>query len=118
MSYPKDKDERDYCVLETIRRGIALQVRTMRQERGWTPEELARRTRLKPSTIEKIESGNYLMGKLSLYKRLAAVFDVALIAGFRPWSEAMTEEFVFNVASFDDDIALEDEASERDHADA
>lgn len=99
----RDKKDRDYYVAETIRKGVALQVRTMRRNRGWTQEQLGLKAGMPQPTISRIESGKYLLSRIDIYEKLAAAFDVAVIIRFSPFSEMLTENSLLDVQSFDED---------------
>jgi len=53
-------------------------VRTLRQQRGWTALELARRSRIHPSDISRIESGR-LAPYQPQVRRLARVLGVSAL---------------------------------------
>jgi HTH-type transcriptional regulator/antitoxin HipB len=81
-----DKEHRHLLVSATIKRGLAFQIRAMREARGWTQEELAERAGMKQERISLLENPDYGYYTLSTLKRLASVFDVALEAKFVPFS--------------------------------
>lgn len=58
-------------------------VREMRQQRGWSQQELGQRLGVSRQTIHSIESGRY-DPSLKLAFRISAVFDRPLDAIFRP----------------------------------
>ena len=64
----------EYAVIEKI---IA-----MRQERGWTQTELAKRLGTTQSALARVESGNF-NPKLEFLKKLASAFDSQLFIEFR-----------------------------------
>jgi len=81
------KSYRDTYVAQHIKRGIAFQLRALREARGWTQEDLGARAQKRQSFISSIENpdnGNYTINTL---KELASAFDVALVVRFVPFSE-------------------------------
>lgn len=51
-------------------------VRLLREQRGWTQQELGTRARLGQGTVSRIESGRKPHNYASTLEKLAAVFDV------------------------------------------
>lgn len=80
------KQERYELLARRIPQIIAIQVRLMRQERGWTLKETATRADLSWPTICKIEHARMPLS-LSTLQKLAAAFEVALIVRFCSWGE-------------------------------
>ncbi len=56
-------------------RTIGERIRILREERGWTEGQLARRCRMTPSTVRRIEAGD--IRDASEINRIAIVFNVA-----------------------------------------
>ncbi len=83
----QDKTYRDLFVTEQIDTGLSFQIRAMRQARGWTQEELAARIGMKQEGVSRLESLDYGRFTLTTLKRLASVFDVALVVRFVPFSD-------------------------------
>lgn len=69
--------------------GIAFQIRLLREDRGWSQDELAQRTGTgkRQETISQWENPNYGRYSLTTLIELAAAFDVAPIVKFAPFSE-------------------------------
>lgn len=99
----KDKEYRDAFAVEHIDTGIPFQIRTLREQkdRKLTQKELGIRAGMAQETISRIEDPNY--GKLTLktLKRLASVFDVALMVKFIPFSELVEWELRLTPNSLD-----------------
>lgn len=83
-----DKAFRKALLEKTVRESIAQQIRELRQWKGWTQEELARRIDTKQSVIARLERPRDKdCPRISTLLAIAAVFDVALIIRFVPWSK-------------------------------
>lgn len=76
------KGYRDAYVDQHIKRGIATQIRTMREDRNWTQAELARLTESRQPHIARLENEDYGQYTLQTLKKLASAFDVALVVRF------------------------------------
>ena len=83
-----DEEYRHIFVNEPI--GLALQIRSMREARGWTQEELASRVGCKQSTVCQWENPDYGRFTLPSLRRLARVFDVVLEVAFISFSESVS----------------------------
>ena len=83
----RDKPYRDTFVAAHLSTNIAAQIQTIREERGWTKKQLARKASMSPSRITVMEDPSYENFTLSTLKRLASAFDVALVARFTPFSD-------------------------------
>lgn len=82
-----DKEDRAIYVDSQARRGLAIQIRAMRKNRGWTEAELGRQAKVSELAITALEAGAYPNITLPMLKRLASVFDVALTVRLAPFSE-------------------------------
>ncbi|MBI4311360.1 MAG: helix-turn-helix transcriptional regulator [Chloroflexi bacterium] len=67
--------------------GLAFQIRLLREKRGWTQEELARRAGKRQETISQWENPDYGRYTLSTLMELANAFDVGIIVRFAAFSE-------------------------------
>lgn len=65
---------------EDVGTGLAFQIRALRENRGWTQEQLAERMGKRQETISRWENPEYGKHTLSTLKELAAAFDLAPIA--------------------------------------
>jgi transcriptional regulator with XRE-family HTH domain len=65
----------------------AAQIRAMREKEGWSQEELAQKAEMGQARISLLENPNYQNLSLNTLKRIANVFDVALIVRFEPFSK-------------------------------
>ncbi|SRR6266511_1297064 len=102
------KEFRDAFVSSRVSNTLALQIRTMRQERGWSQAQLAERLGTSQNAIYRLESPRYGKATVTTLKRLASIFDVGLAVWFVPFSELVdkftnlsTESIL--VPSFDND---------------
>ncbi len=60
-----------------FRDGIAIGIRALRAERGWTQRELCRRTDLSPAYLSELESGQK-DASVDVLNRLAAAFRIRI----------------------------------------
>ena len=81
------KEYRDAFISDEIDVGIPMQLREMRESRGWKQAEVAKKIgtgQPRFPVMEKPGHGNF---SLKTLKKLASVFDVGLIVSFVPFSE-------------------------------
>src|SRR5713101_5498870 len=88
-----DKEYRDIFVSEQINTGLAFQLRSMREARGWTQSELGKKVGMAQSRISLMEDANYSRYSLNTLKRLGSTLDVALVVRFEPFSK-LVDHFV------------------------
>ena len=82
----KDKEYRQLFA-EDVGTGLAFQIKLMREDRGWTQEQLAQCAGKAQETISQLENPDYGRHSLTTLKKLAAAFDVALIVRFARFGE-------------------------------
>ncbi len=82
-----DKEYRDLWVESHITEGLALQIRALRENRGWTQSQLGEQADFKQEAISRLEDPDYGKYSLSTLRRLASAFDVALVVRFATFSE-------------------------------
>lgn len=83
-----EKDFRNIWSDRKLRWSIAKQIRALRESKGWSQAELARRIESHPSIISGLEDPtSESWPTLSTLQRIAAAFDVALSVRFVAWSE-------------------------------
>lgn len=82
----RNKAYRDALAEEGINEGVPFQIRAMRQARGWSQKELAKRLGMTQHGISRLENPNYGKFTLTTLKRLAPIFDVALVVKYVPFS--------------------------------
>ncbi|MBI2987623.1 MAG: helix-turn-helix transcriptional regulator [Deltaproteobacteria bacterium] len=108
----KDKEFRHAYLAARIQKDIPFQIRALRKKLGWSQKELAEKAGMKQSRISLLENPNYEKGyQTETLRRIAAVFDVALIVRLGPFSEVVdwTENLSpesFTIPSFEEDFVL------------
>lgn len=80
-------DARAKFVESHINRGIAYQLRSMREARSWSQQQLAREVDMPQTAISRLESSAYGKPTITTLKRIAKVYDVALEVRFVPFSK-------------------------------
>lgn len=88
----KKKGFRDAFVRSHLTHGVAHQIRALREQRGWTQTDLAKKLGLRTqSAIVRMEDPSY--GKLSIATllKLSSAFDVALSVKFVSFSKFLVE---------------------------
>ena len=102
------KKYRDAFISSRVSNTLALQIRAMRQERGWSQAHLAELLGTSQNAVYRLESPQYGKASITTLKRLASIFDVGLAVWFAPFSKLVdrvtnleTEDIL--VPSFDDD---------------
>jgi len=90
-----DKTYRDAFISDEIDVGLPMQLRSMREERGWKQSYVAEKTHTKQPRFSLMEKPGYGNFTLNTLKKLASLFDVGLIVSFVPFSEMIdfTEAF-------------------------
>jgi hypothetical protein len=96
----KDKKQRDAFASAHINIGIPFQIRSLRDQSGWSQKQLGEHIPEKMMTqenVSRLEDPNYSKFTLTTLKRLASAFDVALMVRFVPFSELI--EWELNLSS-------------------
>ena len=78
---------RDAFVSEEIDIGLPMQLRAMREARGWNQKYVAEKMETKQPRFSLMERPGYGNFSLNTLKRLASIFNVGLIVSFVPYSE-------------------------------
>lgn len=113
----KDPDaRRDYAEI-FLDSSIALQIKALRLQRGWSQEMLAEKAGMKQSRISAMEQANYSSWSITTLRRLAHAFDLALVVRFESFGALLDDVTSVSRAalerpSFVDDPAF-NEASPR-----
>jgi transcriptional regulator with XRE-family HTH domain len=90
-----DQTYRDAFISEEIDIGLPMQLRAMREARGWNQKYVAEEMNTKQPRFSLMEKPGYVNFSLNTLKRLASIFNVGLIVSFVPFSEMIefTEAF-------------------------
>lgn len=80
------KPYRSAFVAEHVRRGIAYQIRALRDQRGWNQKEFSKRLKKPQSVVSRLEDPSYGKVTMQTLLEVATVFDVALQVRFVPYS--------------------------------
>lgn len=90
-----DRTYRDAFISDEIDIGLPMQLRAMREARGWNQGYVAEKMETKQPRFSLMEKPGYGKYSLSTLKKLASLFNVGLIVSFVPFSEMIdfTEAF-------------------------
>jgi transcriptional regulator with XRE-family HTH domain len=96
---------------------IALQIKALRLQRGWSQEMLAERAGMKQSRISAMEQATYTGWSLTTLRRLAKAFDLALVVRFESFGTFLNgatsvSRNALERPSFCDDPAFKSEEAE------
>ncbi len=78
---------RDAFISEEIDIGLPMQLRAMREARGWHQKYIAEKMETKQPRFSLMEKPGYGKFSLNTLKKLASIFNVGLIVSFVPYSE-------------------------------
>jgi transcriptional regulator with XRE-family HTH domain len=89
--------------------GLAHQIRILREQRGWTQKELAKRVNTSQNTISRLEDPSYGRYTIRTLLSLSKAFDVALFVRYLPFSKFMeatwdTRHERFEAASYEEEL--------------
>lgn len=88
----KNKEFRDAYVRSQLTHGLAHQIRALRNQRGWTQEEMAERLGLKgQSAVARMEDPAYGRLSVATLLKLSSAFDVALSVRFLSFGKFLLE---------------------------
>jgi len=116
----RKKEYRDAYVSEHIKTSLPIQIKILREQRGWSQEHLAQLAKTTQTVISRVEDPNYGKLNLSSLLKMASAFDIALIVKFVPFSKILNEfEDVspknLRVDNFEQEVLiLENWATEKD----
>jgi len=82
-----DPTYREAFISEEIDVGIPMQLRAMREKRGWNQKYIAEKMDTKQPRFSLMEKPGYGNFSLNTLKKLASIFNVGLIVSFVPYSE-------------------------------
>src|SRR5438876_611832 len=82
----RGRDARTRFVESHLDKGIAFQLRALRDRENWSQQELAAKVGMTQNAVSRLESSTYGKSTITTLKRLASVYDVALVVRFVPFS--------------------------------
>lgn len=86
-----NKEYRDTLAIEHVNTTLAIQIRKMRENHKWSQNDLAGHLGKHQETISQWENPDYGRYSISTLKELAAIFDVALLVKFIPFSDMVQD---------------------------
>ncbi len=106
-----DKKAREQYAADLLNAYIALQIKTLRQQRGWSQEQFAEYSGKFQSQISAMEQIDYRSWKISTLRQLARAFDLALVVKFESFGRFLddvlpVERAVLERPSFEVDPAM------------
>jgi transcriptional regulator with XRE-family HTH domain len=84
-----NKKFRDAFVSSRLSQLIAMQVKVLREEMGWTQAELAKKLGTSQNAVYRLENPRYGKHSISTLRKVASVFDVGLVVRFEPYSRML-----------------------------
>jgi transcriptional regulator with XRE-family HTH domain len=72
---------------DRIRRGLPLQIRAIREARGWNQKQLGDAAGIPQANVSRIENTREKFLSFQTLLRIAEAFDMALVVKFAPFSE-------------------------------
>jgi len=107
----QDADYREGYTEEFFNAKIATQIKVLREQRGWTQEELASLAEMKQERVAVLENVNYESWTLSVLRRFAKAFDLVVDVEFKEYGEFLSGFEIFGKdvlvkRSFKDDPAF------------
>ena len=108
----RDPEYRHAYSTEFVDAKIGTQIKVLREQRGWSQEQLAEKAGMKQSRISALENVNYSAWSVNTLRRLARAFDVALTVEFKAFGshiqdfERMSRRSL-QVAPFDSDPLMQ-----------
>jgi len=115
-------DTRIRFVESHLAKNLAFQIRALRDREDWSQEQLAEKVGMNQNAISRLENPSYGKATLTTLKRLAAVFDVALVVRFVPYGQLVDwvsstpridpglSDTSLRVPSFSDELSAEESA--------
>src|SRR5438034_9786786 len=80
--FNRGRDARTRFVESHLDKGIAFQLRALRDREKWSQQEVAAKVGMTQNAISRLESSTYGKPTITTLKRLASVYDVALVVRF------------------------------------
>jgi transcriptional regulator with XRE-family HTH domain len=85
----RDPEYRHSYLEEFLNSVISAQIRTLREQRGWSQADLAEKIGTTQSAISRIENPNYSAWKLETLRKIARALDQALTVKFVSFGDAL-----------------------------
>lgn len=82
-----DPDVREVYCEEFLNAKIATQIKVLREQRGWTQEQLAEHAQMKQERVAVLENINYESWTLNVLRRFAKAYDLTLDLEFKEFGE-------------------------------
>lgn len=113
----KRKPYRDAFVAEHVRTGIAHQIVVLRDQRGWSQGDLAKKLDKPQSVVSRLENPDYGKATISTLLEVAATYDVALVVRYVSFPEFLRQTRdvsieAMEVESFDESAFIPTSAPE------
>jgi transcriptional regulator with XRE-family HTH domain len=89
----KDKETRYGYIDGFLDSFLSMQIKVLREQRGWTQTELGDKTDMKQTRISLLESMNYSSWSLDVLRRFAKAFDLRLVVKFEDFGSYVREYF-------------------------
>lgn len=86
-----DKEFADGYVDEFLNMSIATQLKVLREQRGYTQQQLADLAGMKQERISVLENVNYSSWSINTLRKLAVAFDVTLRVSFETFGSRLAE---------------------------
>lgn len=114
----RDKEYRQVYADSFSDSKIATQIKVLREQRGWTQQQLADAVGMKQSRIATLEDVNYSSWSIRTLRRLAETFDLWLDVEFKEFGAVWPQLQDFNRESltrrsFADDPAFKEGVAQR-----
>jgi transcriptional regulator with XRE-family HTH domain len=98
-------DARIRFVESHLNKGLAFQIRSMRDQAEWSQGQLAEKVSMNQNAISRLENPNYGKATITTLKRIAAAFDVGLVIRFVPFSQMV--DWVSGTPHLDEGLSQE-----------
>jgi transcriptional regulator with XRE-family HTH domain len=85
-------DDKEYAhayMEEFSNMAIATQIKTLREQRGWTQKQLAEASNMKQERISALEDVDYDAWTIKVLRRLAKAFDLTIKVSFEKFSSGI-----------------------------
>ncbi len=108
-----DKEYRHGYVDDFLNTSIATQIKVLREQHGWSQQELAEHSSMLQPRISVMENINYSSWSIKILRKIAEAFDLTLCVSFENFGTRMKdiEEFsrkALERTSFNDDPYFEE----------